>query len=112
MRGIEGDVVCRKHRDPFGIHSGDPFQTSAPAQAVVDKNEIGIRIRGVHEQSGAGVHAEDRLGHVPRSFKLKTVVGGIIPEGIQIQYFVQIGAHFVDRRHGSDLLSPVGSVSV
>ena len=36
MRGIKGDAVGSKHGNALRIDSGDPFQASAPAQAVME----------------------------------------------------------------------------
>lgn len=70
----------------------------------MDKDEIRVRIGGVHEERGAGVHAEHGFGHILRALKLEPVVGTVTPELFQVQNLVQVSTHFVDRRHGSVLL--------
>ena len=109
MRRIQGNIVGSKHGDTLGIDPGNAFQTPAPAQPVMDKDKVGIRIRGVHEESGTGVDAEHSFRHLSGAFELEAVVGGIGGKGLQIQDFIKISGHFVDRRHFHFLLSEIVS---
>ena len=72
----------------FGINAGPAFQTSAPAQPVVNKDEISLFLYCNIKGLLAGIYGEQYLIHLRFAFDLQAVVGNIAGKCSESQFII------------------------
>ena len=100
MCGIQADIIFCQDLDPFCAAAGDPAQSAAPADPVMDKEKIRFKIGGDGHGCFRGIYGKNGFPDLIVSLKLQSVIGRIMGETIQFKQFIKISCEFFQCGHG------------